>query len=292
MMEVLKRLCETIDYMEEHLLEEIHTEDLARICFCSNFHYQRLFQILTGVTVSSYIRNRRLTLAAQDLVNSNSKVIDLSLKYGYESPESFSRAFRALHGISPSKAKKEGRKLKAYPRISFQIQIKGVADMEYKIIKKEAFPIVGIEKRVSTENGENNMKIPQFWSDSHENGEVKKLASMIGNDSLGVLGVCMDFDEELKTFSYLIAVEKKTDDIPKGCVVKEIPASTWAVFESVGPLPNSIQETWARIFSEWFPATGYELAHAPELEVYPQDDQTDSKDYVCEVWVPIIDKAI
>lgn len=289
MMEVLERLSKTIQHIEEHLLDDIDVKDLAGICYCSTFHYQRLFQILTGVTVGSYIRNRRLTLAAQELANSSVKVIDLSMKYGYESPESFSRAFRSLHGISPSKAKKEGRKLKAFPKISFQIQIRGVVDMEYKIIKKEAFKIIGNEKRVTTENGENLIEIPNFWNESIENGEVKRLESIAS--SLGILGVCMDFDEDLKTFSYVIAVEEVSNDISEGRLIKEIPAATWAVFEAIGPVPHAIQDTWKRIFSEWFPATGYEHANGPEIEVYAVDCDIDSKDHLCEIWIPIIDKV-
>ena len=286
-MDWLKKLSDSLDYIEEQMESNLDIDQLAHVAGISKFHYQRMFTMITGVTLTEYIRKRKLTLAAQELASSSAKVIDVALKYGYTTPESFAKAFRKIHGISPSEAREDGKSLKAYPRLSFQIQIKGVQDMNYKIVDKEAFKIVGKAIRVSTVNGENTRKISQFWVDSNKNGLCNRLYNFAGE--LGMLGVCTDFSSEQEEFTYLIAVEKTQEDILANFEEREIPALTWAVFESIGPMPTAIQDVWQRIFSEWFPATGYEHANGPELEVYPPGNPSD-EDYRCEVWIPIIKK--
>lgn len=159
--------------------------------------------------------------------------------------------------------------------------------MNYKIVDKEAFRIVGKGIRVSTKNGENYKRIPRFWEESHHNGFSNKLSKSAG--ALGLLGICTEFDSEQEEFTYLIAIEKNSHINGEELVEQEIPASTWAVFESIGPMPDAIQKVWSRIFSEWFPATGYEHADAPELEVYLPGNP-DDENYKCEVWIPVIKK--
>ncbi|WFA05704.1 AraC family transcriptional regulator [Bacillus sp. HSf4] len=287
-MEILNRLAESIDYIEEHLDQELRHEDIAKIAYCSKFHFQRMFYMLTGVTLAEYIRNRRLTVAAQELAASDVKVIDAALKYGYNTPESFSKAFSRLHGMSPSQAREEGRTLRAFPRLSFQIQIKGAEDMNYKIVDKESFQVIGKVLEVTVKDGQNQTLIPAFWDELNQNGFTDSLQPYAG--PLGFLGVCMDFNDQAETFNYVIGVEKTTDDLPKGCIVKDIPAATWAVFEAAGPVDEAVNQTWERIFSEWFPATGYELAHAPQFESYPEDGDVTSADHVTEIWIPVVKK--
>lgn len=159
--------------------------------------------------------------------------------------------------------------------------------MNYRIVEKEAFEIIGKCKKVTTVDGKNLEMIPKFWEEAHSNGLCEKLYELAGK--LGVLGVCMDFEQEKEEFTYVIAVEKPQIEVSGDFIEKEIPAATWAIFEAVGPIPGAIQETWQRIFSEWFPETGYEHANAPELEVYLPGNPMDS-DYKCEVWIPIIKK--
>ena len=132
-MEGLQRMIDCIEYMEKHLTDELHMEDIAAVACMSKFHFQRLFSMLTGYTVSEYIRNRRVTVAAQELIHTKARVIDVAMKYQYDSPESFTKAFQRIHGMTPSTAKKNSQFLKAYPRLSFQIQIKGDVGMEYRI---------------------------------------------------------------------------------------------------------------------------------------------------------------
>lgn len=285
-MEWFKRMMDAVEYMEEHMEDPFDAAEIARVAYSSAFHFQRMFHMLTGNTVAEYVRKRKLTLAAQELAVKKVKVVDVALKYGYDTPESFSKAFRRVHGISPSAAREQGANLKAYPRISFQISLKGDKDMDYKIVEKEAFKVVGKAIRVTTKDGENFKRIPKFWEESCQNGFYEKLCSI--SEGADILGICMnDFSNE--QFTYVIATEKPEGFISDHLTETEIPASTWAVFESVGPMPDSIQKLWGRIFQEWFPATSYEHADAPELEVYPRGN-VDSPDYRCEVWVPIVKK--
>lgn len=289
-MEWLDHFRKSIDYLEESLEDKTEVEKAAQTALMSKYHYQRMFHMITGVTVADYVRKRRLTMAAQELASSSTKVLDVALKYGYQTPEAFTKAFQRLHGMNPSDARKQGVSLKAFPRLSFQIQIKGVEAMNYQIMEKESFSILGVEKKVSTRDGENFRVIPGFWQEVTQDGTCDKLGEMAG--PLGLLGVSMDYDEELETMTYLVAVEKHTSgqltNVSKHKVVeREIPASTWAVFESVGAMPDAIQEVFQRIFTEWFPATGYSHAGGPEIEVYLPGDPTSSQ-YRCQVWVPVV----
>lgn len=285
-MEWFKRMADAVEYMENHMEDPFDAAEIAKIACSSTFHFQRMFHMITGNTVAEYIRKRKLTLAAQELAATKAKVLDIALKYGYDTPESFSKAFRRVHGISPSAVREPGARLKAHPRISFQLSLKGDKEMDYKIIEKDAFKVVGRGIRVTTRDGENFKRIPKFWEESCQNGFYDRLCSISGGAD--ILGICMnDFSNE--QFTYIIATKKTDDFNEKDMSETEIPASTWAVFESVGPMPESIQKVWGRIFSEWFPATSFEHADAPELEVYPHGD-ANSDDYRCEVWVPILKK--
>lgn len=284
-MEGLQKMLESIDYIESNLQSKLEMDDIASIAYMSKFHFQRMFHMITGVTVADYIRKRRLTLAAQELTHANRKVIDVALQYGYETPESFSKAFRKAHGISPSEVREHSKQLKAYPRLSFQIQIKGDQEMNYKIIERDYFEIIGKGIKVQMEN---KQVIAEYWNESNQNGFSSTLAQNCG--PLGLLGVCMDFNPTQEEFTYFIGAEKMDGNAVDGDFEKKvIPAATWAIFESVGPMPTAIQKVWDRIFSEWFPSTGYEHAIGPEMEVYPEGDPSD-ENYRCEVWIPIVKK--
>ncbi|WP_134704629.1 AraC family transcriptional regulator [Ammoniphilus sp. YIM 78166] len=283
-MDWLNAMNRAIDYLEANMTEKLEIERVAKIAFSSSFHFQRMYYMLTGVTVAEYVRRRKLTLAAQDIL-SGEKIIDVAFKYGYKTPEAFAKAFRNMHGISPSGVREPGVKLMAYPKLSFHISVKGDRNMNYKIVEKGSFTVIGKQTRISAVNGENFKQVPEFWKDCMNDGSYDWICSKAGQ--LGVLGICMDlqhFDEGF--FTYMIGVEETKDSLPSGFRSATIPAATWAVFESVGPLPDAIQDVTRRIYTEWFPATGYQHDCAPELEVYPAGD-TNSADYKCEVWVPI-----
>jgi AraC family transcriptional regulator len=286
MMEWIERLNQSISYIENNLTSEIDYEHAAQIACCSVFHYQRMFSYIANVSLAEYIRRRRMTLAAFELLNSDIKVIDLALKYGYDSPTSFSRAFQNIHGVSPTSARNEGAQLKTYSRMSFLISIKGECEMNYRIEKKEAFRIVGAKEHMLLNVEENFARVPQFWAETFQNGSFETICGLADKEPYGVLGVstCMNG----KDFDYYIACA--TDkQIPANMHEYEVPAATWAIFECIGPMPAAIQDLQKRIVTEWLPSSGYEYADAPDIELYPQGDVT-APDYKTEVWLPVIKK--
>jgi AraC family transcriptional regulator len=227
-----------------------------------------------------------MTRAAFDLFSRGEKVIDVALRYGYDSPTAFNRAFQSVHGIAPSAARTEGVKLKAYPPISFKFTIKGEAEMNYRIEKKDAFRIVGVKEHYSMSLEDSFANVPLFWQKTAERGIIPQLCSLMDKDPMGVLGVstCM----EGKDFDYYIAAA--TDrEAPSDLEEYMVPACTWAVFECVGAMPEAIQNLQKRVVSEWLPSSSYEFANAPDIEVYFEGDQQ-SDDYRCEVWLPIVRK--
>lgn len=167
-MDLLKSMNRALKYIEENLTNDIDFQEAAKLAFCSEYHFKRMFSFLAGISLSEYIRRRRLTLAAFELKDSNVKVIDIAIKYGYNSPDSFARAFQNLHGINPSKARLNGHSLKAYPRMTFQLTIKGGNEMNYRIEEKEAFRIVGIKKRVPIIFKGINPEIASMWESLDE----------------------------------------------------------------------------------------------------------------------------
>ncbi|WP_440832750.1 AraC family transcriptional regulator [Paenibacillus sp. 22594] len=286
-MEWLIRMKNALDYMESKMTEPMCIEDVAKEAHASPFHFQRMFSMLTGVTVADYIRKRRLTLAAQELAISKIRVLDVALKYGYDSPEAFAKAFRKAHGLTPSAAREPGVQLKAFPRLSFHLSLKGDQEMEYKIVEKAAFTVIGKSMEVTTRDGENFRRIPEFWNECNADGTSDKLIQL-GTDP-NWLGICMSMDMEKELLSYWIAVEGTPETNTGGYETAVVPAASWAVFTSVGPMPHAIQQVWQRIYQEWFPGTGYEHTGGPEFELYPPGDPS-AEDYVCEVWIPVMKK--
>ena len=258
-----------INYIEEHLTEEIDYEIVAKEASCSSFYLQRIFSILCGMTLGDYIRNRRLTLAGNELSAADDKVIDIALKYGYESPESFTRAFSRFHGVTPSKAKKDGSKLKSFSRLSVKITLSGGNIMDYKIIEKNAFDIIEKVEAHTVENSENAKSIPDFWMRSHNDGTVKTLLDTT-TDRTYIFGVCYgNLPENAKTFDYSIAAKCDNNTVvPEGFRKNTIPARTWAVFECKGAMPNAMQDMWHKIISEFFPTSGYQPTYEMDIEAY------------------------
>ncbi len=285
-MDWLDHLNKAVEYIDEHLESEIDNEQLARIACCSVFHFSRMFSYVAGIPLSQYVRNRKMTAASFDLQTTDIKIIDLSLKYGYESPTAFNRAFKRVHGIAPSTARKKGVKLTAFPPISFTMQIKGEEKMNYKIETKEAFRIVGVSKHYEMNIEENFKEVPKFWQKTMITGKIPKILKLNDTEPKGLLGVstCMNG----KDFDYYIAAASSLET-PKKFDEYTIPSCTWGIFECVGALPNSIQELQKRIVTEWLPTSGYEYADAPDIEVYFEGNQK-SEDYVCEVWIPLSKK--
>ena len=282
-MEWIERLNSAINYIEEHISDNIDMDKVAKLACCSTYHFQRMFAYMADVPLSEYIRRRRMSLAAVDLQDSNNKVIEISLKYGYDSPTAFHRAFKNIHGISPSQARAEGTTLIAYPPISFQITIKGVSAMNYRIEKRDAFRMVGISEPLEQEIEKNFTTVRLMWGKAARNGVISKLASKMDGLILGLLGVssCNEADN----WRYYIGVES-SKSLEGELEELIVPKATWAVFTGEGS-NQSIQQLEKRIVTEWLPTSGYEYGNAPDIEVYLSADPENAK---YEVWIPVVKK--
>lgn len=289
-MNYIQGLQNAIDYIEEHLTDDLDIEEIAAQSGLSAFYFQRIFNILCDYPLGEYIRNRRLTLAGNELSGTDEKVIDIALKYGYDTPESFSRAFSRFHGITPSQAKKNSSPLKSFSRLSVEIHLKGGNIMDYKIVKKDAFKVLEKISTQSIDDEQNKNTIPDFWTQSHQDGTVQKLFDLT-TDKTNIFGICYgDTLNNKKTFEYSIAaVCGDNTEIPDGFSIREIPAHTWAVFECIGPMPDAVQNTWHKICSEFFPTANYEPTYEMDIEAYPAGVMT-SPDYRTEIWVTVKEK--
>jgi len=288
-MDWLDRMNNAMDYIEAHLTEELDYEQAARIACCSTYHFQRMFSFITTVPLSEYIRRRRLTLAAFELQQSTVKVIDIALKYGYESPEAFSRAFKKMHGVMPTASRTQGISLKSYPRLSFQISIRGDVELYYKIEEKQSIEMFGVSKEINA-GGENPfIEIPQFWTKCIADGTVDRIRTAAGIGENGQIhGVLYNHREE--KLSYLIGYFVHDNGMLGGFEKLTIPTQTYAIF-STGVNPdgqNDIHGLWKRIWADWFPRSGYEFANGPELEL--TYDRGNSM-YEMEVWIPVVQTA-
>ena len=283
-MEWIYCLNRAMNYIEEHLQDEIKYEEVAQLACCSTYHFQRMFAYMANIPLSEYIRRRRMTMAAVQLQSTDIKIVNLALSYGYESPTAFNRAFQSIHGVTPSKARQEGIGLKAYPPISFNLSIKGDVEMNYRIETKEAFRIVGISAPLHQELEKNFEVVPMMWQKAAMTGIIPKLGQMMNGELNGILGVSACNERE--QWKYFIAV---TSDAPLDESLEEyiVPTATWAIFYGEGTMPDSIQDLEKRIVTEWLPSSGYEYGNAPDIEVYLSPDPQNAK---FEVWIPVLKK--
>jgi len=278
-----ERLNTTIEYIEEHLLEDLHMPTIAKVAGTSEGELQKTFYALTGISIVEYIRRRRLTLAGFELQKGEKTVLEIALEYGYTSPDSFTRAFRLMHGTPPSAVKKGGCLLRSYGKITFVLTIRGVNAMNYKILKKEEMRIIGFKKWFSTENDSQLTEIPKMWDSVTD--EMKNRITALSNNE-GVVGLCADMYDG--GFDYWIGC-MSDQACPEDLEEITIPAAMWAVFEVIGPmhpLPNAMQDIWKRIYSEWLPNSAYEHAMLPEIEYYSSGDMM-AADYKSEIWIPV-----
>lgn len=281
-----------IDYVEANITEEIDFEEAARQAYSSSFHFQRIFGILCGYTLGDYIRMRRLSLAGEELSRGNAKIIDIAMKYGYDTPESFSRAFARFHGIAPSEAK-HGGKVKTFTPISVKLTLTGGCKMDYRIEKREAFQVVCKRKSVAKPQSANSTPdITAMWKEFGEDGTIDRLVSCLPENAVmkGLLGICFSSELNAKQFPYGIGVEYDGRKVDGDLETVTIPANTYAVFTSKGKMPDAFIETYNRIVTEFFPqTTQYEYAENVEFEVYSSADTSDPN-YQCEIWIAVNEK--
>ena len=292
-MDTLERFNSALAYIEANLDGVIDGKEISKITFYSAYQFQKIFTAMSGIPLSEYIRNRRLDRAAFDLQNTDETVGDIALKYGYDSPTAFNRAFQRLHGIAPSRVRTEkGLQLKAYPPMQFQLCIKGATVMKYRIVEQKAFRLVGYKlPTMRMKNFEQFKEIPKFWDEHFANGNFAKLMSINLSEKHdngrvdGVLGICVVPDIDSDALDYYIATAYEGES-PEGMEEIIVPDCTYAVFECRGKIPFSVQDMTRRLYGEWLPNSGYEWANAPDIERYFDGDPT-SEDYVCELWLPV-----
>ena len=281
-MDWIKTIDGAIGFIEENITEALTVSMIAAKMNISAFYFQKGFSMLCGYTVGEYIRLRRLSLAGSDLLTTDEKVIDLAMKYGYDSADSFTKAFVRFHGCTPTDVRKKGANVKSFAPLHIKLTLDGGTVMEYRIETKPAFKVMGMSGNFSYETA--NAEIPAFWTEAYQNADPKPFAGKYG----------VSFDEEMagNKFRYMIAddyndqiAEEKTLD------AHEIPAHTWAVFPCRGPMPSALQDVSNRIFSEWLPASGYSIAEGYNVEYYsdPAEFKLGMQDptYYSEVWIPV-----
>ena len=286
-MNTLAQWNDAMAYIEKNLMFDIEPSQISRISGCSEYHFRRMFSFLAGMPLGEYIRRRRLSVAGLILQKESVKVIDLALQLGYESPEAFSKAFQVMHGVTPSQAKKANTELKVLPPMTFQLTIKGGLEMNYRVVEKDGFYIVGFKKRITMQFKGINTQMDSL---------VQKLTPQVIDELKGfcdvepkvILSVSANFDERTTEGSQLdqyvgVATSRAASN---GYDILHVAASTWAVFKVVGTFPDAIQDTWSQIFAEWFPASGYELTGGPEL-LWNETPDTSSPDYKSEIWIPV-----
>lgn len=287
-MDSLSSMNNALAYIEENLTEDIDYREVSKIAYCSEYHFKRMFSFLSGISLSEYIRRRRLTLAALDLKDSNLRIIDVAVKYGYSSADSFSRAFHSMHGILPSEARRENTQLKAYPRMTFQLSIKGGREMNYRIVEKESFKLVGFKKRVTITFKGVNPEIALMY-ELLTPEVIKQLKELSNVEPTGIISASTNFSEgrmeEKGELDHYIGVATSGNEKAEFDVLK-INANTWAVFESIGPFPETLQDIWGRIYSEWFPSSGYEAVEGPEI-LWNESKDTMNPKYRSEIWIPV-----
>ena len=289
-MDWIKGIQRAVDYVEAHITEPIDYEEVAKHAYSSSFHFQRVFSILCGFTLGDYIRMRRLSLAGNELAATEIRVIDAALKYGYDTPESFSRAFTHFHGVTPSQARRGGAVLKSFSPLSVKLTLDGGTTMDYRIETTEAFKLICRRMKVSGGEEMEPEKIQRFWAESHMDGTIESLCNYIPEHHL--FGPCIvgaSFGTDAADTSYPYAIGAQYNGAPvtnPELTVVEIPAHTYVVFPCRGKMPEAFQALYQKICGEFFPNSEYQACGGTDFEVYPSADVTDPG-YSCEIWVAV-----
>ncbi len=286
-MDAMARLNQAMRYIEQNLAEELDFTRVERIAGCSEYHFRRMFSYIAGMSLTEYVRRRRLTLAGVDLRAGREKIIDIAMRYGYDSPDAFTRAFAAMHGVSPSRARSEPVDLAFFPPITFRLTVGGGMEMQYRIVEKGAFFIMGARGRIPLIYSGPNPHTADVWKKLNQ----EKLLHLVGVSKMEPTGIITaytnyeDKQTEGTELDYYVGIVTDAP-LPERYETLPVPASTWAVFTAVGAHGTSTQQVWARIYDTWFPSSGYEILPGPEMLWYEIYD-FQKPDLKTEIWVPV-----
>lgn len=282
-MDLLERMNNAIGYIEENLTDEISFDKAAKIVCCSTYHFQRMFSFIMGVSLSEYIRRRRLTLAAFEVQTSDSKIIDIAVKYGYDSSDAFSRAFKNMHGVTPASVRSMNVSLKAYPKMTFSISIKGDSEMNYRIEKRAAFEVFGIYAELSSNMEQAFAEVPVFITQRVKDGTWDRFNDLLGKPHDSCFPVAL-FDHTETSFKYMVCNYLPPElNIPEEYTRLKVREQLWAIFT----VPkNEMSNIWRRIYSEWFPTSEHEQVKAPTFEMYYGYGSVG----MSEIWIPVKNK--
>lgn len=294
--ETLKR---TVDYLEAHLLDEGAAEQAAEAAHLSPFYLQKGFKLVTGYSMGEYVRNRRLYLAGLEVIAGREKIIDLAYRYGYDTPESFSKAFRRFHGVSPAQLRQCPERLVPFLPMQITLTIRGGQGMDFTVEKMDGWQVIGVEREFSAETS--YQEIPRFWDEFIEQrcaplwaGKKPETAleKAVCECGIGEYGVCIDSGPVPGRFRYLIAGLYDGREVPEGLKVFSFPALEWAKFRCSGPMPESLQSVNTKIFREWLPGNpDYEIAGGFNIEWYSMEKDTNAADYESGIWIPVNRRA-
>ena len=274
-----------IDLIEQRLSQPIDVAELAKAVATSEYHFRRMFATLSGISISEYVRRRRLTVATAEILSGRT-VLETAIRYGYGTTDTFSRAFRAMHGLTPTEARKEGAVLHSQPQLRFHLRVEGSKAMKHRIVDKPAFDLLGFATRVPVVYEGHNATIAEFER-SIDRGARQQLAALSNGQPRGPISVTQptdDVPQEGDEVEYWHAVVSSHEP-PEGLTHKRVPAGLWVVFENHGPVPEAMQQMWANAAAEWFPANPYEWVPGPQLlsvgELGPDNAATG------QLWLPV-----
>lgn len=293
-MEWIVAMQQAITYMEEHIMEEINYEDVAKQVHTSIYEFHRAFSFLTGMTANAYIRNRRLSLAGREIVETNAKITDIALKYGYETPESFTKAFTRFHGIAPKFAREKSAKLLLFNPLVIKIIVEGGKTMDYRIVQTEEQKFIALVTSFRNEiiNDEENRDIPDFWGECHDKNLVEAIRNLRPEGKRDLYGLCSPTKQGEGTFEYGIGVlidgatsEFDTAEMEKaGYSIWDVKPGTYVVFDCIGEDGDCIGDTWSKFYKEFLPQMGYESEAETDYEIYFENGRSG---LFCELWIPV-----
>ncbi|MEV7339373.1 AraC family transcriptional regulator [Streptomyces sp. NPDC093544] len=288
---MLERLNQAMEHIEDHLDQRIEVSDLARIAVTSEYHFRRLFSALAGLPLSEYIRRRRLTVAGAEVLAEERTLLEIAVRYGYSSGEAFARAFRAMHGVGPGEVRRLGASLQSQPRMSFRLIVEGSSSMRYRVVEKDEFRVVGRKARVPLVHEGMNPGIVDFIRGLGQE-TIQRIESLSDQEPEGLISVSDNLDEsrsEGTELDYYHGVVTGAD-VPDDMDALTVSAGSWAVFESSGPFPRTLQYLWRDVFTQWFPSNPYQSRQGPEiLRTRLSQDGTQAD---AELWIPVERTAV